>query len=213
MNNINSWYKKYELAKKYFDYHGNLEIPQNFKTINGIDYDENGIALGSWISRQRKAYKGIGSYKLTEDRKNLLDEIGMVVDIYDKIWNEYYDLAKDYYKQYKNLKVPQKFITENGLPLGKWIKSQRLAFNGKGTYKLTENQIKLLDEIEMIWYTSEKIYNKYQAEEINESNKKRKQIEILNRVRSYLNTLDEETLPTKEEINKGMVKVLNRRNN
>ena len=38
---------------------------------------------------------------------------------------------------------------------------------------------------------------------------KRKQIEMLNRVRSYLNTLDESEVLSKEEINQGMMDVLN----
>jgi hypothetical protein len=37
----------------------------------------------------------------------------------------------------------------------------------------------------------------------------RKQIEMLNRVRSYLNTLDENEVLSKEEINQGMMDVLN----
>ena len=39
----------YNLAKAYYEHHGNLEIPARFKTINGYEYDENGINLGYWI--------------------------------------------------------------------------------------------------------------------------------------------------------------------
>lgn len=35
------WNKNYKLAKAYYEYYGNLEISQSFKTINGYDYDEN----------------------------------------------------------------------------------------------------------------------------------------------------------------------------
>ena len=51
------WMKNYNLAKAYYEHHGNLEMPESFKTLNGYEYDENGIALGEWISNQRKAYK------------------------------------------------------------------------------------------------------------------------------------------------------------
>ena len=50
---------------------------------------------------------------------------------------------------------------------------------------------------------------KSQEEVITEKNSKRKQIEMLNRVRSYLNTLDESEVLSKEEINQGMMDVLN----
>ena len=61
----------------------------------------------------------------------------------------------------------------------------------------------------MIWF-DENTDKKLQSEIINEQNKKKKQIEILNRVRSYLNTLDENKIYSKEEINLGFVKKLNK---
>ena len=72
-----TWMEKYNLAKVYFEHYDNLEIPKTFKTINGYDYDENGIALGTWICRQRQAYKGQGTQKITPDQIKLLEEIGM----------------------------------------------------------------------------------------------------------------------------------------
>ncbi|MCI5967327.1 MAG: helicase associated domain-containing protein, partial [Tenericutes bacterium] len=71
------WMDKYNLAKIYYEHYSNLEIPQTFKTVNGYEYDENGIALGTWVTTQRKAYKGKGSYKITENQIHLLEEIGM----------------------------------------------------------------------------------------------------------------------------------------
>ena len=49
-----TWEDKYELAKAYYEKNGHLFIPYSFKTINGYEYDENGIALGTWIAKQRK---------------------------------------------------------------------------------------------------------------------------------------------------------------
>ncbi len=50
-NTKESWMYKYSLAKVYFEHHGNLEIPQGYKTLNGYEYAESGIALGRWISK------------------------------------------------------------------------------------------------------------------------------------------------------------------
>ena len=75
--NEEEWNKKYELAKAYYEYHGDLEVPVRFKTTNGYDYDENGIALGAWINAQRQAYKGRGTNKITEEQIDLLSQIGM----------------------------------------------------------------------------------------------------------------------------------------
>ena len=73
--NEEKWNRKYKLAKIYYENYGNLEVSVNFKTINGYDYDENGIALGRWIDVQRQAYKGNTANKITEEQIELLRQI------------------------------------------------------------------------------------------------------------------------------------------
>lgn len=47
------WEKMYEYAKKYYNHHGNLEVPHEFKTNNGYEYDKDGeLDLGYWITKQ-----------------------------------------------------------------------------------------------------------------------------------------------------------------
>ena len=50
--NIMPWEEWYKYAKIYYEHHGNLEVPNKFKTTNGYEYDENGIMnLGIWEFR------------------------------------------------------------------------------------------------------------------------------------------------------------------
>ena len=207
-----SWLKKYNLAKAYYEHYGNLEIPAIFKTINGYDYDENGIALGIWIKTQRRAYKGNGTCKMTKDQINLLEEIGMRFENIDRneAWMEKYNLAKIYYEHYGNLEIPQTFKTvngydydENGITLGAWINNQRNAYKVKGTNKITEDQIKLLEEIGMKWF-SETVDNNLQQELITDENTKSKKEEIMNRLTSYLSSIDNE-ISDKDIINQGFL--------
>ena len=214
--NFEKWMKKYKLAESYYEHYGNLEIPIKFKTTNGYEYDEEGINLGSWINTQRKTYKGQGDCKLTEEQKKLLEKIGMVPDVNSDNWMKKYKLAESYYKRHGNSEIPRNFKTingyeydEEGIKLGIWISTQRKAYKGQGTHKLTEQQIKLLEKIETKWFDNN-IDKKLQNEIINEQNKKKKKIEILNRVKFYLNTLDENKVYSKEEINSGFVKKLNK---
>jgi len=153
-----SWMDKYELAKEYYGHHHNLEVSSNFKTTNGYEYDENGVNLGIWISNQRRAYNGKGNGKITEEQIKLLEEIGMRFRIKDNDdeWRKKYELAKEYYGHHHNLEVSKNFKTtngyeydENGVNLGAWISNQRQAYNSKGDCKITEEQIKLLEEIGM----------------------------------------------------------------
>ena len=214
--NFEKWMKNYNLAESYYNHYGHLNIPRNFKTTNGYEYDEEGINLGIWINNQRMAYKGQGKYKITEEQKKLLEKIGMVPDVHSDNWLKNYNLAESYYKHHGHLNIPQSFKTTNGyeydeqgINLGRWINNQRNSYKGYGTCKLTEKQIKLLEKIEIKWFENN-VDKKLQNEIINEQNKNKKKIEILNRVRSYLNTLDENKVYSKEEINSGFVKKLNK---
>ena len=209
------WNRYYEFARKYYEHNGNLDIPSNFKTKNGIDYDENGIALGSWISTQRKAYKGESGYRLTNFQIELLENIGMKWNALDEKWNIRYELAKKYYEHYGNLDIPQKFKTingidydENGIALGVWISVQRNAYKGHGSSRLTNSQIELLESIGMI-FISKTVDKKLQSEEISEKNIKEKRIELLNRSRMLLNSFDSNILPNKNDINEKFIEQLN----
>ena len=217
-NKEEEWNKKYELAKTYYKYYGNLEIPTNFKTINGYEYDENGVALGIWIFIQRQAYKGQVANKITKEQTRLLEQIEMRFNTRNKEeeWNKKYELAKSYYEQHGDLDVSNKFKTingyeynENGIELGIWISTQRQAFKGQKDSKLDEERIKLLNQIGMKWF-SENMDMKLQKEEINEKNIKRKKIELYNRFIEYLNKYKNDELPSKEEINSKFIKKLDR---
>ena len=121
------WNKNYELAKKYYEYHGDLEIPQKFKTINGYEYNDTGVNLGAWLYTQRQ------NKNLSDERRNLLSSIGMrLMDYNDLQWDKNYELAKKYYEYHGNLEIPAKFKTINGyeyndtgVNLGPWLYTQR----------------------------------------------------------------------------------------
>ena len=58
------WQERYDLALAYKTEHGDLEIPSVYKT-------EDGVWLGSWVSRQRQALNS-GSSALSSERRKLL---------------------------------------------------------------------------------------------------------------------------------------------
>ena len=90
-----------------------------------------------------------------------------------------------------------------------WLDAQRRYFKGNGLVRLTEERIKLLNEIGIEWFISEKKDNKLQQEEITDLNNDRKKIEILNRFVVYLSPYDIKELPDKNKINQGMLDRLN----
>ena len=210
------WVRNYNLAKTYYEHYGNLEIPANFKTINGYEPDENGIALGSWISEQRRKYREKNYKKISKEQIQRLEDIGMIFEnVTESKWMNNYNLAKAYYEHYGNLEIPAKFKTtngyepdENGIALGNWITIQRNAYKGKGNYIISENQIKLLEDIEMIWF-SNSLNKKLQTEPITSENLKRKKEEIQNRFYSVLNNYDSNYSTSSEELNQEFFDQLN----
>ena len=98
---------------------------------------------------------------------------------------------------------------ENGVVLGIWLATQRQAYKGRGSGTINEEQIKLLNQIEMKWF-SENINIKLQKEEINEKNINRKKIELYNRFMDYASKYKNDKLPSKEELNSNFIEELDR---
>lgn len=141
-----SWDLMYDCAKKYYEQYGNLEVPSKY-------FSEEGYSLGCWISNQRAIRRGQISGTLTDEQIGKLDKIGMRWERYsDYSWSRKYNEAKNYYEEYGNLDVPSRYITQEGFHLGEWLSSLRMWKNsGANAQYLTDNRIKLLEEIGMIW--------------------------------------------------------------
>jgi len=87
-------------------------------------------------------------------------------------WIHNYLLAKEYYKEYRNLKTKVSEVYEThgfSLKIDDWVIRQR-TLKRKG--QLRENQIKLLDEIEMVWYLDRRLY-KDKLENVEEAKNKK----------------------------------------
>ncbi len=137
-----SWDYGYQKAKEYAMANGNLAAPLKYTTPDGFK-------LGKWLSIQRRENN---AGKLSAERKRLLDAINMtwVIDRKNP-WNLCYELAKEYYEQHGDLKVPEDYVAD-GIWLGSWIKKQRNIYLGKVEgEELTAGQIKKLNAIGMRW--------------------------------------------------------------
>ena len=78
----------------------------------------------------------------------------MIWDHFEYDWEVGYNHAYEYYMNNNNLMVPYKYKSPDGYKLGNWIFNQRHRKTPDKSYRgklLTEEQIKRLDEIGMIW--------------------------------------------------------------
>lgn len=135
--NDRKWMSLYDVAAAYYHEHGNLNVPSEYVTPNGV-------LLGKWVARQRYAYLNPdrSSARVTPERKALLDKLGMVWEKYDP-WQERYDLALAYKTEHGDLEIPSVYKTADGVWLGSWVSRQRQALNS-GSSALSSERRKLL---------------------------------------------------------------------
>ena len=111
--------RKYQIATEYYKEYGNLEMPSTFVY--------KGEKLGKWLNELRIARKseGLNNQKLTEEKVQKLNQIGMVWEKKDS-WKYCCQLAGEYFKKHGNLEISQQYVTQDGIWLGKWLYIQRM---------------------------------------------------------------------------------------
>ncbi len=123
-----NWMERYGQLKEYIEINSDALVPQNHPT------------LGKWVLNNRNEYK---KKKISKDRINLLNKIGFIWDCLEHEWQNRYQELKQYVEQNGDALVPQSHPI-----LGSWIGSQR---NSRKAGKLSDDRIKLLNEIGFIW--------------------------------------------------------------
>ena len=137
-----SWDHYFSEASIYYAEHGNLNIPKRYTTPAGL-------SLGEWLTTQRRVRAGQIPGNLTEQQVARLDSIGMKWgNRNDAAWEHGLEEARKFREQFGNLQVPAKYKTKNDYPLGKWINNAR---KRRSDGKLTEERIRQLDQMGMIW--------------------------------------------------------------
>ena len=143
-----SWDIRYALAKQYYEEHGDLNVPPQYKA--------DGIWLAKWLNEQRQIYIGNRDKKaLTKDQINRLEEIGMVWEnrnqlVSDEAWQRKFRSVQAFYREYGHLNIPDDYAGGNGKSLSLWLNRQR---KQKSASKLCQAQIEMLEDIGMDWLT------------------------------------------------------------
>lgn len=153
-----SWETMYACAKAYYEEHGNLQVERRART-------KEGYSLGNWICTQRKVRAGKQFGNLTKERIAKLDEIGMIWEsVRDASWKKNFRAAEKYREQKGDLNVPAAYKTETGINLGQWIGNVRTyRKNGIYTNYLTEERIRQLDGLGMIWSQPDYLFERNYA--------------------------------------------------
>ncbi len=158
MKQEKKWNMMYSLLVEYYNKYGDSNVTMRFKTINGYEYDDNGLLLGRWVGMQRQLY---AKNQLKSDRIKKLQLLNFVFEtkklekgVFELRWDYVYSLLLEYYNKYGNSNVPQTFKTNNGydyskdgISLGMWVNYQRHLYKNNC---LEEEKIKKLLKVDFI---------------------------------------------------------------
>ena len=133
------WEHYFALLEHFNMREGHCNIPHS--------YEEEGVKLGAWISRQRLLYK---NGKLDESYQRRLESLGMSWDPLADHWERNYGLLEQYKEREGHCNVPP-FYEEDGVKLGRWLINLRQARKGNLSYTLSSDRIERLDQVGMRW--------------------------------------------------------------
>jgi hypothetical protein len=153
-----TWSDALTYLHEYVNREGHASVP--FKYIM-----KDGYNLGTWVALQRRAYK---RGKLSAERQKALEQLPGWIWVIRKrgTWTKGFEYLRKYVESGGRTFVPQRYITEDGYNLGKWINCQRRLYK-RG--KLSAERQKALeqlkgwvwDSLEQKWLESFKHLRKY----------------------------------------------------
>ena len=122
--NDRQWRETYSIAERYYQQHGDLNVPYDYVSPDGV-------RLGEWVVRQRVAYKGhfasskkVNRKPLNQERKKMLDAIGMDWRE-ENSWQKHFKELSVYQKEHGSLAIPASYKTADGCWLSRWFYNQR----------------------------------------------------------------------------------------
>ena len=143
MQQERAWNDRYDELVEYKAEHNNCLVPER--------YPDN---LGTWVQTQRRQYRLRNEGKhshLTEERIKLLEDLGFEWSPKGNSWDDRYDQLVEYKAEHNNCRVPRAYHNK---ALGKWVAHQRMQYRLRNEGKhsqLTEERIKLLNEVGFVW--------------------------------------------------------------
>lgn len=142
---------------------GSTKTPIIFDVVNNI---ENLCSIGAVEREFEEAVLRTGGSEWEQQklrqRFQIIDEVRDCRRLFEQLndtltytWEDMYDRARAYYETYGDLNIPANFRTADGYALGVWILTQRAVRKGLQRGVLSEERIKMLNRIGMLWTVRE----------------------------------------------------------
>lgn len=130
-----------------------FDIVNNIESIYSIGAIEEEMQIAAAY------YRSLGEgAAVVAEHFDVIDEVRDCRELFEKLndtlsasWKIMYGYAKAYYEEFGNLEISSRYKTKDGYALGQWVFAQRSVRKGQMAGFLTEEQIRKLDEIGMVW--------------------------------------------------------------
>lgn len=130
-----------------------FDVVNNFENLYSISAVEHELQEAVTFCRNDHCED-----EIVRESFEIIDEVRACRQLFEQLeetltfsWEQMYRQAEAYYREHGDLKVPKRYLTAEGLPLGSWLATQRKVKRGLCSGRLTQEQIDRLDKIGMIW--------------------------------------------------------------
>ncbi len=137
----NNWNENYKLLKDIYEQKGSIYPISELPVIHNYN-------LSIWVRTQ--IYKN-NKKKLSNEQITLLDQVGIVWNERSDSWDEMYEQAKKYYEVFCSNGLLIISGDEKYKQLKRWIRKQRSDYKNRNNNCFTEDRIKRLESIGMVW--------------------------------------------------------------
>jgi len=107
--------ERYELLRMYYKENGHL-IPLKDSLYHGVN-------LYGFIIELKKKYN---NGKISQNCIHKLEGIGMIWNLNEYKWDLNYKEVESYYRENGHLNIPLRYVSNNGIRIGKWLQLQRI---------------------------------------------------------------------------------------
>ncbi len=136
-------------------------VPLIFDIVNNVEGLYSVGALQEEIRQARECFDaaGRGDPEFLETFE-VIDEAADCRRLFEQLeealsvsWEKMYEEAKKYYDKHRNLNISVSYVTENELPLGRWLETQRRVYRGTVSGSLDMERKEKLNALGMRWDT------------------------------------------------------------
>lgn len=143
------WKRMIRLLNAYSEEYGNVDVPYEFRTNDGISYNETGVKLGKWLYNAKRTYTPDsieGELLVSYGIKLLSEKSNSTGGVFELEWLRMFKDAIEFAK--KNGSIASLKCSGRTKKLYEWVTNQKLLYRNNA---LSPEKITALDTLGIVW--------------------------------------------------------------